>query len=164
MDLGMALQPNPVDIHVGRRLRLRRTLLGYSQEKLGSLLGLTFQQVQKYERGTNRIGSSRLYKISSVLDVPVSYFFEGFEEAEGGVAKAALPSGLAEEPAPFEASPMDRRETLELVRAYYRIEDPLVRRRVFELIKSLGPARVAGEPQGVSGAASEESPPTPSDA
>ena len=159
----MALQPNPVDVHVGKRLRLRRTLLGYSQEKLGSLLGLTFQQVQKYERGTNRIGSSRLYKISSVLDVPVSYFFEGFEETEGGGAKAAPASGLAEEPASFETSPMDRRETLELVRAYYRIEDPQVRRRVFELIKSLGPARAASEPQGESGAAPAESSPTPSD-
>ena len=159
----MALQPNPVDIHVGKRLRLRRTLLGYSQEKLGSLLGLTFQQVQKYERGTNRIGSSRLYKISSVLDVPVSYFFEGFEEAEGGGAKTVPASGLAEEPASFETSPMDRRETLELVRAYYRIEDPQVRRRVFELIKSLGPARATGDPQGEPAAPSEESAATPSD-
>jgi len=135
----MAQSPNPVDVHVGKRLRLRRTLLGYSQEKLGSLLGLTFQQVQKYERGTNRIGSSRLYKIASVLDVSVSYFFEGFEEASG--APGAPASGLAEESAGFESSPMDRRETLELVRAYYRIEDSQVRRRIFELVKSLGGTR-----------------------
>lgn len=137
----MALTPNPVDVHVGKRLRLRRTLLGFSQEKLGSLLGLTFQQVQKYERGTNRIGSSRLYKISTVLDVPVSYFFEGFEDGEASAAPRASASGLAEDSAPYDAGSMDRRETLELVRAYYRIDDAQVRRRVFELIKSLGAAR-----------------------
>ena len=72
----MALHPNPIDIHVGKRVRLRRTLLGMSQEKLGKAINLTFQQVQKYERGTNRIGSSRLYQLSQVLDIPVSYFFD----------------------------------------------------------------------------------------
>src|SRR5256885_4646469 len=73
-------KPNPVDVHVGARVRLRRTLLGMSQEKLGDAIGLTFQQVQKYERGANRIGASRLYDLSRVLDVPVSYFFEEFGE------------------------------------------------------------------------------------
>ena len=72
----MAIHPNPIDIHVGKRVRLRRTLLGMSQEKLGKAINLTFQQVQKYERGTNRIGSSRLYQLSQVLETPVSYFFD----------------------------------------------------------------------------------------
>ena len=134
----MAQTPNPVDVHVGKRLRQRRTLLGMSQEKLGELLGLTFQQVQKYERGTNRIGSSRLYRLARILEVSVIYFFEGLDDAP----VAALPGGEQAEPiAPAEPNAMDRRETLELVRAYYRIEDQLVRRRVFDLIKSLGSAR-----------------------
>ncbi len=134
----MAQIPNPVDVHVGKRLRQRRTLLGMSQEKLGELLGLTFQQVQKYERGTNRIGSSRLYRLARILEVPVAYFFEGIDEAPAG----ALPGGeQAEVSAPTDPNPMDRRETLELVRAYYRIDDQLVRRRVFDLIKSLGGTR-----------------------
>jgi transcriptional regulator with XRE-family HTH domain len=109
-----------------------------SQEKLGALLGLTFQQVQKYERGTNRIGSSRLYRLACILEVPVAYFFEGLDEAP-----TPAPSGgeQAEIPAQAEPNPMDRRETLELVRAYYRIDDHLVRRRVFDLIKSLGGTR-----------------------
>jgi transcriptional regulator with XRE-family HTH domain len=126
--------PNPVDIHVGSRVRLRRTLLGMSQEKLGAALGLTFQQVQKYERGTNRIGSSRLYQLSRILDVPVSFFFD---DMPGQVT--ADHAGLAETAqASFDQDDLSRRETLELVRAYYRINEPGVRKRVFELVKSLG--------------------------
>ncbi|MDP6109239.1 MAG: helix-turn-helix transcriptional regulator [Rhodospirillales bacterium] len=121
--------PHPVDIHVGSRVRQRRTLLGMSQEKLGDALGLTFQQVQKYEHGANRIGSSRLHDISCIMDVPVSYFFE--ELPSGGAG------GLAEEPAAFERDPMAKRETLELVRAYYRIADPKIRKRIFELTKAV---------------------------
>ncbi len=134
--------PHPVDVHVGSRVRMRRTLLGMSQEKLGDALGLTFQQVQKYERGANRIGASRLHEISRILDVPVSYFFEDMPASPpvGGGAPAAV--GLAEEPEGFEADPMARRETLELVRAYYRIGSAKVRKRVFELIKSLGADRM----------------------
>src|SRR5215510_4278859 len=116
-------KPNPIDVHVGSRVRLRRTLLGMSQEKLGEAIGLTFQQVQKYERGANRIGASRLFDLSRVLDVPVSYFFE---EMSSDVAQRT-PSrirGLGEtRSGPIEPDPMIKRETLELVRAYYRIGD-----------------------------------------
>ena len=124
--------PNPIDVHVGSRVRLRRTLLGLSQEKLGDALGLTFQQVQKYERGANRIGASRLFDLSRVLDVPVSFFFDEMSK------DTSAPAGLADLPQmQFEADPMAKRETLELVRAYYRIEDPMVRRRIFDLAKAL---------------------------
>ena len=131
-------RPNPVDVHVGARVRLRRTLLGLSQEKLGEAIGLTFQQVQKYERGANRIGASRLYQLSRVLDVPVNYFFDEMstEVAEPETAGLAV-QGLAEEAEPYEPDPLAKRETLELVRAYYRIPDPLVRKRLFELTKAL---------------------------
>jgi len=112
-----------------------------SQEKLGEALGLTFQQVQKYERGANRIGSGRLYHLSKVLDVPVSFFFDDLPENQGGVAATNL-SGMSETPVEsFEAEAMSRRETLELVRAYYRITDAAVRKRVFDLVKTIaGPA------------------------
>ncbi|MGD9538983.1 MAG: helix-turn-helix domain-containing protein [Alphaproteobacteria bacterium] len=133
----MAQVPNPVDVHVGKRLRQRRTLLGMSQEKLGELLGLTFQQVQKYERGTNRIGSSRLFRLACILEVPVSYFFEGLQE-DGTVAGGPTVMAAA---ASTEPNHMERRETLELVRAYYRIDDQAVRRRIFDLVKSLGGLR-----------------------
>ncbi len=128
---------NPVDIHVGARVRLRRTLLGMSQEKLGAAVGLTFQQIQKYERGANRIGASRLYEFSKILDVPVSYFFEempGEFETHAGRIKAGLRDQDQDE---IERDPLIKRETLELVRAYYRIENPRIRKRVFELAKSL---------------------------
>jgi transcriptional regulator with XRE-family HTH domain len=132
-------RPNPVDVHVGARVRLRRTLLGMSQEKLGDAIGLTFQQVQKYERGANRIGSSRLFDLSRVLDVPIAFFFD---EMPGDVAarSPAQTRGMAEEPVSYELDPMAKRETLELVRAYYKITDPHVRKRLFELTKALGAA------------------------
>ena len=139
----MVAKPNPIDVHVGKRLRLRRTLLGMSQERLGDLLGLTFQQIQKYERGVNRIGSSRLYELGQILDVPVSFFFDDMvgSRLSGGVP-GSLP-GLAEEAAGFDRGLdgtllLERRETLELVRAYYRITDAQVRKRLFELAKALG--------------------------
>lgn len=128
--------PNPIDVHVGQRLRLRRTLLGLSQEKLGEAVGITFQQLQKYERGANRISASRLFNLSQVLGVQVSYFFEDLPPP-GDVAVAA---------AGAEADEMDamaRRETLELVRAYYRIAEPAVRKRTFELVKALAGERPA---------------------
>ncbi|RMF12870.1 MAG: helix-turn-helix domain-containing protein [Alphaproteobacteria bacterium] len=107
-----------------------------SQEKLGDALGLTFQQIQKYERGANRIGSSRLYKISKILDVPVSYFFE---EMPSDVEAANR--GLSDVPSePFEVDQLSKRETLELVRAYYRIRDAKVRKRMFELVKAIANA------------------------
>lgn len=131
---------NPVDIHVGSRVRMRRTLLGLSQERLGDALGLTFQQVQKYERGMNRIGASRLYDLARILDVPVSFFFDEMP-ADVAARQGTATSGgtaLAEESSGWEPDAMSRRETLELVRAYYRIRDPRIRRRLFDLVKSLG--------------------------
>ncbi len=131
--------PNPIDVHVGSRVKLRRTLLGLSQEKLGEAIGLTFQQVQKYERGLNRIGASRLFDISKVLEVPIGFFFEEMKEgvAERSPRKLAGAEGFAEEPVNFQYDPMSKRETLELVRAYYKIQDRSVARKVFELVKSL---------------------------
>src|SRR6266852_5200358 len=126
--------PNPIDVHVGSRVRLRRNMLGLSQEKLGEAIGLTFQQVQKYERGANRIGASRLHDLSRVLDVPVSFFFDDMDP----VRAPAIPAGFAE-PAveAFDADPLRKRETVELVGAYYHIDDLLVRRRLFDLAKAL---------------------------
>ncbi|MDE1148989.1 MAG: helix-turn-helix transcriptional regulator [Azospirillaceae bacterium] len=125
-------KPNPIDVHVGSRVRLRRTLLGMSQEKLGEAIGLTFQQVQKYERGANRIGASRLFDLSRVLDVPVSFFFDDMAgDNPADIVDEALPD------MGFDADPMAKRETLELVRAYYRIADPAVRKRLFELTKAV---------------------------
>lgn len=130
-------KPNPVDIHVGARVRLRRTLLGLSQEKLGEAIGLTFQQVQKYERGANRVGASRLYDLSRVLDVPVSFFFDDMPD-EISSKSVHERREMSESPDPFDNDPMNRRETLELVRAYYRITDPNQRKKIFELVKSMG--------------------------
>jgi len=128
---------NQVDAHVGTRVRMRRTLLGLSQERLGDALGLTFQQVQKYERGANRIGASRLFQLSLILDVPVSFFFEDMVEPEAGTPQG-IAIGLAEGADSFDHDPMAKRESLELVRSYYRITDEKLRRRVFELVKALG--------------------------
>jgi transcriptional regulator with XRE-family HTH domain len=134
-------RPSPIDVHVGSRVRLRRTLLGMSQEKLGEALGLTFQQVQKYERGVNRIGASRLFDLARVLDVPIGFFFDDMPGEVGGMGGARrMIAGFAEGQDGFEDDTLHRRETLELVRAYYRITDPAVRKRVFDLIKSLAPS------------------------
>ena len=127
-------KPNSIDIHVGSRVRQRRTLLGLSQEKLASALDLTFQQVQKYERGANRIGAGRLYQLSKALDVPVTYFFD---EVDGDVAEACGAPSVSAQP-PQQADPMAQRETLLLVRAYYSIQDPAVRRRMLDLMRSMG--------------------------
>jgi transcriptional regulator with XRE-family HTH domain len=129
--------PSPVDIHVGSRVRLRRTLLGMSQEKLGNAVGLTFQQIQKYERGANRIGASRLYDMSRVLDVTVQFFFDEMPpepEAEGyqPLSGSAEPSGTT-----ADQDPMAKRETLELVRTYYRIPNATLRRKLFDLAKAM---------------------------
>lgn len=128
--------PHPVDIHVGRRLRLKRTFLGLSQESVGKQIGVTFQQIQKYERGINRMGASRLYDFAKALGVQVSYFFEGFGDytMEDGapVVTAAEPNAAA-----FEHETINNRETLEVMRAYYRIRNPAVRKRIVELIKAM---------------------------
>jgi transcriptional regulator with XRE-family HTH domain len=128
--------PNPIDVHVGARLRLRRTLLGLSQETLAGALGLTFQQIQKYERGTNRIGASRLFDLARALAVPVDYFYEEMPPE----VMAASPRHMAnatEEPARQDAASGNRRETLDLIRTYYKIGDPNVRKRVYELARAL---------------------------
>src|SRR3954452_224385 len=125
--------PNPIDVRVGARLRLRRNMLGLSQEKLGEAIGLTFQQGQKYERGANRIGASRVHELSRVLDVPISFFFDDTDPvrapAMGGFAEPAAEA--------FESDPLRKRETLELIRAYFSIEDGTVRRRLLDLAKAL---------------------------
>jgi transcriptional regulator with XRE-family HTH domain len=136
-------RPSPIDVHVGSRIRLRRTLLGMSQERLGEALGLTFQQVQKYERGVNRVGASRLFDLSRVLDVPISFFFDDMPDSltnAYGVQTGRRATGFSESQDGFTDDALNRRETLELVRAYYRITDPAVRKRVFDLIKSMGPS------------------------
>jgi len=134
-------RPSPVDVHVGTRIRLRRTLLAISQERLGNALGLTFQQVQKYERGVNRVGASRLFDLSRVLDVPIGFFFDDMPETVVGPSSAASQRsvGFSDAQDPLADDKMSRRETLELVRAYYRIADPALRKKVFEVIKSMGP-------------------------
>jgi transcriptional regulator with XRE-family HTH domain len=136
-------RPSPIDVHVGSRIRLRRTLLGMSQERLGEALGLTFQQVQKYERGVNRVGASRLFDLSRVLDVPISFFFDDMPDSLAsayGSPTSRRTTGFSDQHDSFADDTLNRRETLELVRAYYRITDPAVRKRVFDLIKSMGPA------------------------
>ena len=130
--------PHPIDIHVGFRVRLRRNLLGMSQEKLGRAVGLTFQQIQKYERGVNRVGASRLFNLGRALDVPISFFFEDLSPAAAGAGRKRT-KGFSEAPATaLDFDVLSKRETIELVRAYYRVTDPQQRRRVLDLIKALG--------------------------
>ncbi|WP_306117298.1 MULTISPECIES: helix-turn-helix domain-containing protein [unclassified Roseitalea] len=126
-------QPNPIDVHVGSRIRLRRTMLGMSQERLGESLGITFQQVQKYEKGTNRVGASRLQNIASILNVPVSFFFE---DAPGD-SPVVSESGFEESATTYVVNFLSSSEGLQLNRAFVKIADPKVRRRVIELVKSL---------------------------
>ena len=126
-------KPNPIDIHVGSRVRLRRMMTNMSQEKLGEHLGITFQQIQKYEKGTNRIGASRLQSISSVLQVPVSFFFDGAP----GPAGASSPSGMEENSSSYMVEFLSSPEGLQLNKAFSRIPDAKVRRRIVELVRSL---------------------------
>jgi len=125
--------PKPFDIHVGSRIRLRRNMLGMSQEKLGENLGITFQQIQKYEKGTNRVGASRLQAIASILSVPVAFFFEDAPGRENGNA-----SGLAEDNSTtYVVDFLNSAEGLQLNRAFVRIADAKVRRKVVDLVKAL---------------------------
>ena len=135
-------KPHPVDEHAGERLWQRRKLLGLTQSDLGDALGLTFQQVQKYERGANRIGAGRLCDLARVLDVSIDYFFEDMPTAVAAISPATKRRGKAKNLTGYEPDLMVKRETLELVRAYYEIEDANVRQRVRELTKVLGPAGV----------------------
>ncbi len=127
-------QPNPIDIHVGSRVRLRRMMLGMSQEKLGEHLGITFQQIQKYEKGTNRIGASRLQHIARVLTVPVAFFFEDAPASPGDAA----PGGLAEpERTSYVVDFLSSSEGIQLNKAFVRIKDAKLRRRVIDLVRAL---------------------------
>lgn len=133
----MSVSPNPVDMHVGARLKLRRTLLGISQEKLAESVAITFQQIQKYERGINRIGASRLFDLASVLDVSVDYFFDEMPEQIASQSPAHRSGAKPAEVPDAGYDLLARRETLELVRAYYQIGNESVRKRMFELTKSI---------------------------
>lgn len=131
-------QPNPIDIHVGSRVRLRRMMLGMSQEKLGEQLGITFQQIQKYEKGTNRIGASRLQHIARVLSVPVAFFFED-APATPGTAKTA---GMAEPHSTnYVVNFLSSSEGIQLNKAFVRIKDAKLRRKFIDLVRAM-----AGEP------------------
>lgn len=126
-------KPNPIDVHVGSRVRLRRNMLGMSQEKLGEALGITFQQIQKYEKGANRVGASRLQAIANVLNVPVSFFFEDAPGEAGEVIR-----GLSEEGSTaYVVDFLNSAEGLQLNRAFVKISDPKVRRKIIDLVKSL---------------------------
>lgn len=124
-------ETNSVDVHVGQKVRLRRTLLNMSQEKLGDALGVTFQQIQKYERGVNRIGAGRLFFISQVLNVPVNFFYEGLQ----GGASAGFSDG---DQTPFVNDLLSSPEGLQLALAFSRIKNPDVRRKFIELMRALG--------------------------
>ena len=129
-------EPNPIDVHVGTRLKSRRGAVGMTQEKLGDQLGVTFQQIQKYEKGANRIGASRLQEISRILDVPVAYFFEDARESVG--ADVRQPYELAEDAAPaFEGPRGHPSEAHALAKAFSRIGDPRLRRRIIDLVETL---------------------------
>lgn len=133
--------PDPVDVHVGKRLRLRRALLGLSQEQLAAAVGVTFQQIQKYERGSNRVSASRLFDIARVLGVPISFFFEDIgDDVTANRPTQNLPemAGLAEMPTPaYEGDPMAKNETLELVRSYWKLPSTEMRKHVLDLLRSM---------------------------
>jgi transcriptional regulator with XRE-family HTH domain len=135
-------QANPIDAHVGTRMRLRRMLIGLSQEKMGEMLGLTFQQVQKYEKGVNRIGAGRLYQISEILSVPINYFYEGFVGLDD-TGRAANDDTATKPVMEFLSSG----EGLQLTLAFMRIKDGKVRKRVIDLIKSLAEGVEAPPPE-----------------
>jgi len=130
------VRPKPIDGHVGGRVRIRRLMLGISQQSLAARLGITFQQLQKNEKGSNRIGSSRLLELSQALDVPIQYFFD--EMSSGMAATAGVKAHSVSAGPPDDLSQeMAKTETLKLVRAYYQIKDPRVRKRVYGLAKEL---------------------------
>lgn len=137
-----SFQPNPIDIHVGLRVRMYRTLRGLSQEKLAEKLGLTFQQIQKYERGLNRISASRLWELSRVLNTPIQKFYEDVDEntpiPDSKIDEDSLPvEALAEEFPHLGQNPLTKRETLELVRAFYRVPNRNVAHKIVDLINSM---------------------------
>lgn len=150
-------EPNPVDVHVGKRIRLRRTILHITQQQMAKMLGLTFQQVQKYEKGMNRVGASRLWDISRVLEVPMGFFFEDMDADVAQKSPRMLSASedgyfVAEDRRNLDEDPMKKAETLELVRAYYKIPNRVVAKNLFNLMVALskstaGLARVDEEDQ-----------------
>lgn len=137
-------EPNPVDVHVGNRIRLRRTILHITQQQMAEMLGLTFQQIQKYEKGMNRVGASRLWDISRVLEVPMGFFFEDMDEDVVKNSPRMLGKDqneknyyFEEDRRTFDDDPMKRKETLELVRAYYKIPNRSIARNLFNLMVAL---------------------------
>lgn len=128
--------PNPIDVHVGKRIRVRRTILGLSQTALGEQMGITFQQIQKYERGTNRVSSSRLFDLTRILGVTLAYFFDEIGDDVAKQSPGAL-QGRAPKAVDLEQDPAAKRETLELVRAYYRIPDQGVRQKLTNMIRAI---------------------------
>ncbi len=131
--------PNPVDVHVGVRLRMRRMMLSISQEKLGEALGVSFQQIQKYERGSNRIGAGRLRDIASELQVPISYFYEDMPGEEPA-------NGFAETGTSYVSELLTSADGVELTRAFLKVKDPAVRRRIVDLVKSIADHTEGTEP------------------
>ena len=129
---------NPIDVHVGHRVRMRRLLLGMSQEKLGEELGLTFQQVQKYEKGANRVSASRLYQMSQILGVPVQFFYDDMQIATSGDES----SGMAENAGGSVVMDfLGTSDGIQLSRAFSELEDPVVRRRIIDLVKALAKSK-----------------------
>ncbi len=129
----------PIDIHVGARVRLRRNLLGLTLQTLAKAVGVTYQQLQKYEWGVNRIGASRLFNLSQVLDVPVSFFFEDLSPAAAGAGRKRRARGFSEAPAAaIDFDVLSNRETIKLIRAYSRITNPRIRKRVLDLLEAVG--------------------------
>lgn len=140
----MKKSPNPIDKHVGSRVRMRRMMIGMSQERLGEALGLTFQQVQKYEKGTNRIGASRLHQIASILGVQIEFFYEGAPQLEGALA---VGDEFAEPPTPAYVSDfLSTADGLHLMRAFVRVKSVKVRKRIVELVETLADEEVPAEP------------------
>jgi transcriptional regulator with XRE-family HTH domain len=134
-------QASPIDVQVGTRVRLRRMLIGMSQEKLGEMLGLTFQQVQKYEKGVNRIGAGRLFQVAHILGVPIDYFYEGVSSTSDGAPGFAEPGASSPPVMEFLSSG----EGLQLSLAFMKIKDPKVRKRVLDLVKSLSDSEEPSE-------------------
>jgi len=132
---------HPVDVHVGKKLRQRRTILGMTQDALAKAVGITFQQVQKYERGVNRMGASRLFEFSRVVNVPISYFYEGFKDESTKAGRRGVYS-LSEEALDFEQEILSSKETLELFKSFARISDAKLKRKVIDLVRSISETEV----------------------
>ncbi len=145
-DVKVKKSPNPIDRHVGSRVRMRRVLIGMSQEKLGGALGLTFQQVQKYEKGTNRIGASRLQQIAGILNVPPAFFFDDMPVLEGTGAE----TGFADDTSGFVVDFLSSAEGLLLNKAFVRIKETRVRKKIIDLVTALADEQIdePGKPTG----------------